>query len=71
LVEAGVAQLVCLQEDHELTRFEPPETLAARRREVERRGIAFLHEPIEDFGAPSVGQAQRLVQQITAALDQG
>jgi protein-tyrosine phosphatase len=71
LAEEGVAQLVCLQQDHELARFEPPETLSDRRREVERRGIAFLHEPIEDFGTPSVAQAQRLVRQIITALDQG
>lgn len=71
LVAQGATQVVCLQEAHELSFLEPPETLEERQRSLQSRGIGFLHEPIEDYGAPSLVQAQGLASWIVEALERG
>lgn len=71
LAEAGVELLVCLQEVHELRWMAPPETLEERRSAVEARGMRFEHAPIEDYTAPDMESARRLVAKMCAALDEG
>lgn len=70
-VEANVTHVICLQEEHEFSRFEPPETVEDRRRAVSGLGMRFTHEPIEDFEAPALEQAVRLVDSIREELAAG
>jgi len=71
LARLGIDRIVCLQQSEELGALRPPETLAERERAVLDRGIAFVHEPIEDFGAPDHEQAKRLVALLTSRLEAG
>jgi protein-tyrosine phosphatase len=70
-VEAGVDHVICLQEEHEFARYEPPETLEERARAVEALGIRFSHEEVEDFEAPTMEQARRVVGWVREDLEAG
>ncbi len=63
-----VSHLIGLVEAEELQRMEPPETVTQRKTAVEQCGISFLHCPIEDLQAPTLTQAQNIVQYIQEAL---
>ena len=65
----GFGHIVCLQEGYELAWLEPPETIQERRRAVENNGMSFLHEPMEDFEAPTLHQAEHLVDRIRSHLE--
>jgi protein-tyrosine phosphatase len=67
----GVTRVVCLQQANELKLLEPPESIELRKESLNQRGIGFLHEPIQDFAAPSVEQAQRIVAWINTELERG
>ena len=69
--EAGVDHVICLQEEHEFARYEPPETLEERARAVEALGIRFSSEEIEDFEAPTMEQARRIVGWVREDLAAG
>jgi len=69
IASAGITRVVCLQQAHELDWMD--ETLEERRDAVESLGMTFVHEPVEDFEAPSLEQAQRIVASIEAALASG
>ncbi len=71
LARLGIDRIICLQQPGELALLRPPECLAEREQAVTDRGIAFVHEPIEDFGAPDHDQAERLVALLTARLEAG
>lgn len=58
----GVTHVLCLQQDVELRWF--GHTMEQRRLAVEDAGMTFLHEPIEDFAAPTLAQAERLVESL-------
>lgn len=60
--QAGIHRVVCLQEEFELKMN--GEFMAQRRRHIEVRGMLFTHEAIEDFTAPSLSQALKLVKLI-------
>ena len=63
-----VEYVVCLQQEHELERLEPPETISIRRQSLEQLGMSMLHEPIEDFCAPSMDQTLRILAHINQQL---
>lgn len=65
-----VNHVIGLIEAWELQRLEPPEEMEARRRALSSRGLRFTHEPIEDFEAPTLQQATRLIEQIRADVAQ-
>lgn len=71
LAAQGVDLLICLVEDHELARLDPPESPSDRAAAVQAHGMRFLHVPIEDFTAPSVQEADALTQCILTALTDG
>ena len=56
---ARITHVICLQEAFELDLLD--ESLESRRQTVESLGIVFTHEPIEDFNAPTVVQAKRIL----------
>lgn len=64
---AGTDVLVCLVEPHELVSLGVP-TLG---REVERRGMTFVHLPIRDQGVATDEDGHALVRQVLAMLDEG
>lgn len=69
IAQAGIARVVCLQEAFELEMLD--ESLAQRRRSVLNYGMKFTHEAIEDFEAPGVEQALKLVELIEKDFEQG
>ena len=71
LARKKVQTIVCLQEANEFPSMLEAETLDERRAAVEERGMAFIHEPILDFGAPRMEQAEQLCALIGAGLDRG
>lgn len=71
LQQVGVTHLVCLVEEHELERLEPPESSEMRQWAVERRGMQFLHEPIVDFDAPTLEQIHGTLAFVEQGLGAG
>lgn len=61
LADEGVTHLVCLVEASELASLEPSERPSQRAAAVTQAGMAFLHEPIEDFEAPTMAQVHRVI----------
>ena len=55
---ASITRVVCLQQTHEFVWFD--HTLEDRRAVCEAAGLTLLHDPIEDFAAPTLAQARRL-----------
>lgn len=64
IARSGVSHLICLQEPFELELFD--ESIESRKQAVESHGITFTHEPIEDFGPPTVEQMNRLHELVTS-----
>ncbi len=71
LVALGMDRIVCLQEPHEFEQLPRPETVVEREQAVLARGLAFVHEPIVDFGAPDLAQARRLTSRLVDWLGRG
>lgn len=67
VAQADVSRIICLQEPFELDLFD--ESIASRRASVEASGMAFTHEPVEDYGVPSLAQMRRIVETIEAHED--
>ncbi len=59
LASAGISRVSCLQEAGELAWF--GHTMLERRWAMERAGMVFVHEPVEDFAAPTLAQVRRVV----------
>ena len=62
VAQTGVSHIICLQEPFELDLFD--ESIASRRAAVEALGMVFTHEPVEDYGVPSLAQMRRIVEVI-------
>jgi predicted protein tyrosine phosphatase len=63
--------ILCLQQEHEFNFLEPPETLFERKERLQSLNIELLHDPIEDFCAPSLEQIERINTQIAQRLNTG
>lgn len=66
LLRAGIEHVICLQQAHEFEHMD--DTLEQRQAHLQALTLRFTHSPIEDLTAPTLLQAQQLVQLIQQEL---
>lgn len=66
LLTAGIQHVICLQQAHEFEHMD--DSLEQRQATLHSLGIRFTHSPIEDLAAPTLIQAQQLVELIQREL---
>lgn len=66
LLRAGIEHVICLQEAHEFEHMD--DSLTQRQANLSTIGLRLTHSPIEDLAAPTLPQAQQLVQLIQQEL---